>query len=150
MKVKSRTQSRQNRHRRLRRKIQGTADRPRMALMVSGTSIYVQFIDDDNDATLASVSSTKATGGKSVASATALGKKAVEAAGKAGISKVVIDRGGHKFHGRIKAVVDEIVKAGLSAGEVSEPAKPEADAEGKGDKKGKSEKKAEAGKKEDK
>ncbi len=81
--------------------------------MVSGTNIYVQFIDDDKNLTVAAASTIGVEKKKNLDSAVKLGQRAVDEAGKAGIKKVVVDRGGHKFHGRIKAVVDEVVKAGL-------------------------------------
>ena len=81
---------------------------------MSGKNIYVQFIDDDKGATLAAASTVNVEKSRNLESATALGKRAVAEANKAGIKQVVIDRGGHKFHGRVKAVVDEAVKAGMS------------------------------------
>jgi large subunit ribosomal protein L18 len=85
-----------------------------MALCASNRYLYVQFIDDANGVTLASVSSLGADGGrKNAATAGALGKEAAAVAKERGISRVVVDRGGFKFHGRIKALVDAAVAAGL-------------------------------------
>lgn len=120
VKLKSRKELRQKRHRRVRRKIAGTAERPRMSIAVSGKHIYVQFIDDEDRKTLAAVSTVKNEGRNNLESARKLGKRAAEAAVSAGIKDVVVDRGGHAFHGRIKAVVDAVVEAGLTAGSAGE------------------------------
>jgi large subunit ribosomal protein L18 len=109
----SRKDLRRRRHRRLRRKISGTAARPRMAVYVSNRGIAVQFVDDENGATLAGVASTA---GKNVAAARQLGQRAAEAARERGIGEVVVDRGGFKYHGRVKALVEAAVEAGLKAG----------------------------------
>ena len=92
-----------------------------MSIMVSSKNIYVQFIDDDKSTTVASVSTLVTEKKNNVEAATSLGKRAADEAGKAGIKQVVVDRGGHKFHGKLKAVVDEVIKAGLlSAGRSAE------------------------------
>jgi len=91
-----------------------------MAIMVSNKHIHVQFIDDVKGTTLVSVSTKGHEQKRNVASAALLGKRAVETALGKGIKKVVVDRGGLKFHGRVKAVVDEAVKAGLVAGAITE------------------------------
>lgn len=113
MKSTSRKALRQARHRRIRRKVIGTASRPRMAIAVSGRNIQVQFIDDEAAKTLASATTLGKENKKNMQAATAVGKRAAEAAGGAKIEKVVVDRGGHKFHGRVKAVVDAVAEAGL-------------------------------------
>ena len=110
MKAKTRKEARAIRHRRLRKKVAGTGERPRMSICISNRNMYVQFIDDESRRTLAAA---KAQDGKNVGAATALGTRAAEAAAKAGIQAVVVDRGGHRFHGRVKAVVDGAVEAGL-------------------------------------
>jgi len=111
--MKNRIEQRRLRHRRLRQKVKGTAARPRMALYFSNKNITVQFIDDEAAKTLAAVSTT-GTGAKlNVATATETGKKAAEAAAAKGISLVVVDRGGFTFHGRVKALVEAAVAAGL-------------------------------------
>ena len=107
------------RHRRVRGKISGTAARPRMCVTRSNNNMYVQVIDDVAHKTLIGVSTLgpdfKATGKKAatVEGAAALGeiigKKAIEA----GITEVVFDRGGHLYHGRVKAVADAAREAGL-------------------------------------
>jgi large subunit ribosomal protein L18 len=82
-------------------------------MMFSNKNIYVQFIDDEKGVTLASVSSSLIDGGKNMDMAGKLGKKAAEAARSKGITNVLVDRGGFKFHGRLKAVVDNAVSEGL-------------------------------------
>ncbi len=107
------------RHRRVRGKISGTAARPRLCVTRSNNNVYAQVIDDVAHTTICGVSTLgaefKATGKKSgtVEGAAALGeiigKKAIEA----GITEVVFDRGGHLYHGRVKAVADGAREAGL-------------------------------------
>ena len=104
---------RQKRHLRLRQRIVGTADRPRMSICVTNKNMYVQFIDDDAGKTLAQANSLKDEKAN-LTVAKALGAKAAEAAKAAGISIVVVDRGGNKYTGRIAAIVDAAVEAGLS------------------------------------
>lgn len=94
-----------------------------MAIMISRRYMYVQFIDDTQDKTLCSVSSIHGDEKhNNVESATLLGRAAAEAAQKAGIQQVVVDRGGFRFLGRVKAIVDGIVAAGLVAGSAEKPA----------------------------
>jgi large subunit ribosomal protein L18 len=120
MKCDSRKERRDLRHLRIRAKIKGTAERPRMAIMVSNKHIHVQFIDDEKGFTIVSVSTKGHEDKKNQASASLLGKRAVEAAHEKGIKQAVVDRGGYKFHGRVKTVVDVAVKAGLVAGATTE------------------------------
>lgn len=114
MKAKSRKDQRAKRHRRVRRKVHGTAERPRMALMVSDRHMYAQFVNDDAGVTLVSVSTRGAGIAKNVEGAKALGARAAEAAKVSGITAVVVDRGGFTFHGRVKAMVDAVNEAGIS------------------------------------
>ena len=111
--MKNRIEQRRLRHRRLRQKVQGTAARPRMALYFSNKNINVQFIDDDAAKTIAAATTLGTDAKLNVATATELGKKAAEAAIAKGVSKVVVDRGGYAFHGRVKALVEAAVAAGL-------------------------------------
>lgn len=113
MRLRSRTDYRHRRHLRIRRKVRGTAARPRMAIMASNKHIYVQFIDDEMGVTLAAVSTLGVEDGKNVAAARLLGKRAGETALVKGIKNVVVDRGGSKFHGRIKAIVEAAVESGV-------------------------------------
>jgi large subunit ribosomal protein L18 len=109
-----RKEKRAARHARIRRRVSGTAERPRMAIMISNRNMYVQFIDDLKEVTLASASTVgKDAGNPTVTSALALGKTAGALALAAGIRRVVVDRGGFKFHGRVKALVDGAVAGGL-------------------------------------
>lgn len=106
------------RHLRLRKKISGVADRPRMCVSFTANNMYVQFIDDEAGLTLASSSTIspefKALSLKrNVEAAKALGKLAAEKAIAKGISAVIFDRGGVRYHGKIKALADAAREAGL-------------------------------------
>ena len=104
---------RQKRHLRLRQRVIGTAARPRMSICVTNKNMYVQFIDDDAGRTLAQANSLKdAKANLDVAKE--LGARAAEAAKAAGISSVVVDRGGRKYTGRVAAIVESAVAAGVS------------------------------------
>jgi len=103
-------------HRRLRRKIAGTAARPRLAVFRSVAHIYAQVIDDDKGETLVSASSVDKGGrtdGGNVAAAKTIGKLVAERSKEKGITKVVFDRGGFPYHGRVKALADAARAAGL-------------------------------------
>ena len=117
MSVKTRLEYRKCRHVRLRKKIKGTSDRPRMSILVSNKNMYVQFIDDEKSVTLASASSAgKSLVACNVEQAKILGKRAAELALEKGVKSVVVDRGGLKFHGRVKAIVAAASETGLDAG----------------------------------
>ncbi len=109
---------RQRVHTRIREKIAGTAERPRLNVYRSLNHIYTQLIDDLNGVTLASASSfgsktaEKAYGGN-VEAAKSVGKLIAERAKEKGIKKVVFDRGGYLYHGRVKALADAAREAGL-------------------------------------
>ncbi len=108
----------QRRHARLRQKVAGTAARPRMAVYRSLRHMSVQFIDDAAGRTLVALSTQSAdfpkdTYGGNVKAAAQLGKMAAEKAKAAGIEAVVFDKGGRKYHGRIKALADAAREAGL-------------------------------------
>ena len=109
----NRKEQRQKRHLRLRQRIVGSAERPRMSICISNKHMYVQFIDDAAGRTLASASSIKEQKAN-MEVAKALGAKAAEAAKAAGISTVVVDRGGFKYTGRVAAIVEAAVAAGIS------------------------------------
>src|SRR5579864_5951637 len=103
-------------HMRIRRKLRGTAERPRLAVFRSVAHIYVQVIDDTQGKTLVSASSVDKDGktnGGNVAAAKAIGKLVAERSKEKGISKVVFDRGGFNYHGRVKALADAARAAGL-------------------------------------
>jgi large subunit ribosomal protein L18 len=109
MSVKTKKDLRIRRHYRVRKKVQGTAERPRMAVFRSNKRIEVQFIDDDARATLAGVS----IDGKNAEAAKTLGAKAAEAAKGKGIETVVFDRGGFAFGSNLKTIADSAREAGL-------------------------------------
>jgi large subunit ribosomal protein L18 len=113
----ARRESRLRRHRRVRKKIHGTAERPRLAVHRSNKHLVVQVIDDDAGHTLAAASTTEADlrpgGGHSVEAASKVGTLIAERAKAAGITKVVFDRGGYIFHGRVAAVAAAAREAGL-------------------------------------
>jgi large subunit ribosomal protein L18 len=116
--AQARRNGRIRRHRRVRKKIHGTALRPRLAVFRSNKHLSVQLIDDDNGVTLAAASSNEAAlrsdeSGASVAAATRVGTLIAERAKAAGIDKVVFDRGGFAYHGRIAAVASAAREAGL-------------------------------------
>src|SRR5262245_31894228 len=107
---------------RQRKRISGTSERPRLRVFRSVSHIYVQVIDDMTGTTLVSAASTepslksvftKTTRGGNVAGAKALGKTIAERLKEKGITRVVFDRGGYLYHGRIKAVADAAREAGL-------------------------------------
>ena len=104
---------RQRIHARIRRKLAGTAERPRLNVYRSLSHIYAQVIDDQAGQTLASASTIKMKTGGNLAAAKEIGKAVAEAAVAKGIKKVVFDRGGYLYHGRIKALADAAREAGL-------------------------------------
>ena len=104
-------------HRRIRKKVAGTAERPRLAIYRSLNHIYAQVIDDDNGVTLASAATTEkdlrgATGGN-VEAARRVGQVIAERLKEKGITAVVFDRGGFRYHGRVAAVAEAAREAGL-------------------------------------
>ncbi len=112
---KSREVGRIRRHARVREKVRGSAARPRLAVYRSLTQIYAQVIDDTAGRTLAAASSleTKDSKGKKSERAKAVGTALGEKAKKAGITEVVFDRGGYRYHGRVKALADGVRAAGV-------------------------------------
>ena len=106
---------RQRIHQRIRRKLSGTGERPRLNVYRSLNHIYAQVIDDQKGETLVSASTLalKLKTGGNIASAKEIGKAVAEAAVKQGIKKVVFDRGGYLYLGRIKALADAAREAGL-------------------------------------
>ncbi|MFO7870295.1 MAG: 50S ribosomal protein L18 [Kiritimatiellia bacterium] len=120
MKARSRKDLRQRRHRRIRRRITGTAERPRMSVSITNAHMYVQFIDDLVERTLASASTAGSPGRNTVTNAEELGRRAAEAALKKGIDAIAVDRGGFKYHGRVKSIVESALSAGLKTGDEKE------------------------------
>ncbi len=110
-------------HQRIRRKVRGTTERPRLAIYRSLNHIYAQVIDDEQGKTLASASTTEkdlrgGTGGN-IDAAERVGRSIAERALAAGISSVVFDRGGYLYHGRVKALTDAAREAGLNKDEAA-------------------------------
>ncbi|AER66397.1 LSU ribosomal protein L18P [Thermovirga lienii DSM 17291] len=116
---RSRNEMRLIRHRRLRRKISGTPERPRLAVFRSLNHIYAQMIDDTVGHTLVSASTLdkelrdKLASTKDTEAAKAVGELIAKRALEKGIKEAVFDRGGHKFHGRVKALAEAARNAGL-------------------------------------
>lgn len=112
--------SRLRRHVRVRKKISGTAERPRLNVFRSGKHIYAQLIDDVKGATLASAStvdkelSSQVENGGNVEAARKVGELIAKRAQAAGITNVVFDRGGYLYHGRIQALAEAAREAGLA------------------------------------
>jgi len=113
----NRKEQRALRHKRLRQRVKGTAARPRMAICISNKHMYVQFIDDDAMTTLAATSTLNADKACNIETAKLVGEQAAGVAKEKGISLVVVDRGGHKYHGRVKQIVESAVAAGLRISE---------------------------------
>jgi large subunit ribosomal protein L18 len=119
-------------HRRIRRKVRGSSERPRLAVYRSLNHIYAQVVDDQRGQTIVSASTTEkelrgSTGGN-IEAARRIGKAIAERAIEKGISSVVFDRGGYLYHGRIKALTDAAREAGLNKNELTakaEEAAPE-------------------------
>ena len=107
------------RHSRVRKKVEGSVERPRLSVFRSNEHIYAQIIDDTTSRTLVSASSVDKelaaglSGKTKTEDAQAVGRLVAERATAAGISKVVFDRGGFRFHGRVKALADAAREAGL-------------------------------------
>jgi large subunit ribosomal protein L18 len=119
MRPEQKNRLQQRRRYRIRQKVQGTAERPRMSVRFSGQHIYVQFIDDHRGVTLAATSTRSKTLPErgqlkaNAVSAKRLGAVAAEAAKTRGITQVVFDRAGARFHGKVKALADAAREAGL-------------------------------------
>ena len=107
------------RHTRIRKRVTGTPERPRLAVHFSGSNIYAQVIDDGAGRTLVSASTTEAdfrkdkTTRANAVTAQKVGRAVAERAKAANISKVVFDRGGFRYHGKVKALADAAREAGL-------------------------------------
>ena len=109
---KGRQELRYRRHLRVRKRVSGTAERPRLVVFRSLKHIYAQLVDDTTSRTLATVSDQKLTGKKSEKS-TEVWKLIAQKAKDAGVSSVVFDRAGYRYHGRVKAVADGAREGGL-------------------------------------
>ena len=124
MAQKNRADIRRGVHTRIRKKVSGTSERPRLAVFRSLNHIYAQVIDDVNGKTLAAASTTekelKGTTGGNIEAAQKVGKSIAERALAAGVSNVVFDRGGYLYHGRVKALLDATRTAGLNKNETAQ------------------------------
>jgi large subunit ribosomal protein L18 len=113
----SRSEIRQRIHARIRQKVRGTAERPRLAVFRSLNHIYAQLIDDEAGRTVVSASSAekgvKSKNGGNVAGAKDVGKMLADRAKEKGLTRVVFDRGGYLYHGRVKALAEAAREAGL-------------------------------------
>jgi large subunit ribosomal protein L18 len=116
----TRKESVQRRHRRVRKDVQGSTERPRLAVFRSLQHIYAQVIDDTEQHTLVAASSlepelkSKLSGGGNISAAAEVGKLIAERAKAKGIELVVFDRGGNLYHGRVQALADAAREAGLN------------------------------------
>ncbi len=115
----SRKESTRRRHTRVRRRVEGTSERPRLAVFRSNQHIYAQLIDDIQQHTLAAASTlepelrSKLTSGATCEASVEVGKLVAQRAIAQGIQQVVFDRGGNLYHGRVKALADAAREAGL-------------------------------------
>ena len=112
----NRKEIRQRIHTRVRKKVRGTTERPRLAVFFSNKNVYAQIINDETSRTLCAVSTKEKviTEGKAnVATAIKVGELIAERAQKGGVTTVVFDRGGVKFHGKVKALADAAREKGL-------------------------------------
>jgi large subunit ribosomal protein L18 len=120
---KSRATIRNGVHSRIRKKVSGTADRPRLAVFRSLNHIYAQVIDDKSGRTLATASTTEkalvGSSGGNIEAAKSVGTAIAQRALGAGISTVVYDRGGYVYHGRVKALIDATREGGLNKHEAA-------------------------------
>ena len=116
MTVVTKTQARLKRRRRVRAKIAGTAERPRIAVFRSNRGIFAQLIDDEAAVTLAAAQWTESDvrGLKPMEQATRVGALLAERAKAKGVESVVFDRGGYQYHGRVKAFADGVREGGLT------------------------------------
>jgi large subunit ribosomal protein L18 len=115
MATTSKDQIRQRIHTRIRRRVKGSSERPRLAVFRSVKHIYAQVIDDSQGQTIVAAGSLEKNGtnGGNIAGAKAIGKLVAERARDKGVKSVVFDRGGYHYHGRVKALADAAREAGL-------------------------------------
>jgi large subunit ribosomal protein L18 len=115
MTVLTKRDARERRHRRVRGKVAGTAERPRLVVYRSNRGIFAQLVDDETGRTLASASWTKTapSAPNKTEQATEVGKALAAAAKSAGIDRCVFDRGGYLYHGRVKALAEGAREGGL-------------------------------------
>jgi large subunit ribosomal protein L18 len=115
MSTLTKREARLRRHRRVRGKVAGTAERPRLTVFRSNRGIFAQLVDDQSSRTLAAAGWTSLDGqdGSKTEQAARVGKALAEAARKAGIERCVFDRGGYLYHGRVKALAEGAREGGL-------------------------------------
>jgi len=111
-KPQTREEYRARRHFRVRKRVNGTAERPRLVVFRSDKHIYAQLVDDNAQRTLMTVTDTGLEG-KKVEKSFGVGKKVAELAKERGLTSIVFDRGGYLYHGRVKAVADGAREGGL-------------------------------------
>ncbi len=109
---KTRQELRYRRHLRIRKRVMGTAERPRLVIFRSLKHIYAQLVDDVSKKTVLTIGDGKLTG-KKAEKASEVGKALAAAAKEQGIAKVVFDRAGYRYHGRVKALADAAREGGL-------------------------------------
>ncbi len=118
-------------HTRIRRRVRGSQERPRLAIFRSLNHIYAQVIDDERAVTIASASTVekdlRGTTGGNIEAAQRVGRAIAERSIAAGVEQVVFDRGGFRFHGRVKALTDAAREAGLNKNERAEESGEEAE-----------------------
>lgn len=123
-------------HKRIRRKVKGSTERPRLTIYRSLNHIYAQLIDDHSGQTIVAAASTekdlRGTTGGNIEAARRIGKAIAERALERGINQVVFDRGGYLYHGRVKALTDAARAAGLNKNESEETTKDNSEENGKG------------------
>jgi large subunit ribosomal protein L18 len=110
---KTREERRYRRHLRVRKKVTGTQERPRLVIFRSDKHIYASLVDDTTGRTLATTSSLKVAEGKKTEKSAEVGKQIAAIAKERGITTVVFDRAGYQYHGRVKAVADGAREGGL-------------------------------------
>jgi large subunit ribosomal protein L18 len=110
---KSKNEIRGRIHERIRRRLSGTSERPRLAIFRSLSHTYAQVIDDSKGVTVAAASTAGSKGGGNVAAAKKIGEEVARKAMEKGVKRVVFDRGGYLYHGRVKALADAAREAGL-------------------------------------
>ena len=113
MSAQLKREARTRRHRRVRKKVQGTAERPRLAVFRSNRHIYAQLVDDGAARTVAAASDAGIGEGGKSARAKKVGQALAERARSAGVERAVFDRGGRLYHGRVKALADGAREGGL-------------------------------------
>jgi large subunit ribosomal protein L18 len=114
MRADVKRESRVRRHRRVRKNLSGTAERPRLAIYRSNRHIYAQLVDDHSARTLAAASDLAAGEGNPIERAKQVGQAIAQRARAAGIERAVFDRGGRLYHGRVKAVAEGAREGGLT------------------------------------